>query len=195
VLISLYKFLPNCQVLVSHSQSSNFQRINLFLPFCLYAFSPQNILIPVLYTMSRHNSVAIAVGYGLDGRGSISDRGKRFLSSPQRPDRLWDPPSLLSNCSLGGKAPGIWSYHSPSSSVEVKNGAAILPLPDMSSWRDAWLIKHRDNFTLPLHLREMFLQRHYFRTFSSNLSPLDQPYRPPPVYLISLNVIFYRING
>jgi hypothetical protein len=39
----------------------------------------------------------IATGYGLDGRGSIPGRGKRLFSTPQRPDRLWGPPSLLPN--------------------------------------------------------------------------------------------------
>jgi hypothetical protein len=42
-------------------------------------------------------SVGIAMGYGLESRGSISGRVKRFVSSSQRPDRLWNPPSLLSN--------------------------------------------------------------------------------------------------
>jgi hypothetical protein len=37
---------------------------------------------------------------------------------------------------------------SPTSSDEVKNGGAIPPLSHMSSWRDAYLIRHRDNFTL-----------------------------------------------
>jgi hypothetical protein len=42
--------------------------------------------------------VGIATGlYGLEDRGSIPGRGKRFFSSPQRPDRLWGPSSLLSN--------------------------------------------------------------------------------------------------
>jgi hypothetical protein len=36
------------------------------------------------------------MGYGLDGLGAISGRGKIF-SSPQRPNLLWGPPSLLSN--------------------------------------------------------------------------------------------------
>jgi hypothetical protein len=40
--------------------------------------------------------VSITMGYGLDGPGSIPG-SVRFLSSPQRPDRLWGPPSLLSN--------------------------------------------------------------------------------------------------
>jgi hypothetical protein len=46
---------------------------------------------------SRDSSVGIATGYGLDGRGSISGKDKRFFYTSQRPDRPWDPPSLLSN--------------------------------------------------------------------------------------------------
>jgi hypothetical protein len=42
-------------------------------------------------TKSRDASVGIALGYGLDGGGW------EFFSSPQRPERLWGPPSLLSN--------------------------------------------------------------------------------------------------
>jgi hypothetical protein len=44
----------------------------------------------------RDSSVGIATGYGLDGPGLIPGSVKYF-SSPDRPDRLWDPPSLLSN--------------------------------------------------------------------------------------------------
>jgi hypothetical protein len=39
---------------------------------------------------------SISTGYGLDGPRSIPG-SVRFLSSPQLPDRLWGPPSLLSN--------------------------------------------------------------------------------------------------
>jgi hypothetical protein len=46
---------------------------------------------------SRNSSVGIATGYVLDGRDSISGKGKRFFSTPQRPDWLWGPLSLLSN--------------------------------------------------------------------------------------------------
>jgi hypothetical protein len=40
-----------------------------FLPFYLY----------LLYFRSRYNSVGIATGYELEGRGSILDRGKIFF--------------------------------------------------------------------------------------------------------------------
>jgi hypothetical protein len=48
---------------------------------------------------SRDSAVDIATGYGLDDRrvGVPVPVGSRIFSSPQRPDRLWDPPILLSN--------------------------------------------------------------------------------------------------
>jgi hypothetical protein len=45
----------------------------------------------------------------------------RFFTSPQRPDRLWGPPSV--------KRQGCEADHSPPSSAEFKNGGAILPRP------------------------------------------------------------------
>jgi hypothetical protein len=35
------------------------------------------------------NSVCIAKGYRLDGRGSVPGKGKRFFSTPQSPDQIW----------------------------------------------------------------------------------------------------------
>jgi hypothetical protein len=54
-------------------------------------------LCTVLKYRIQDSSVGIEAGYGLDGRGSIPGRDKRPSSTPQRPDRLWGPPSLLSN--------------------------------------------------------------------------------------------------
>jgi hypothetical protein len=41
-----------------------------------------------MHILSYSNRVGIATGYKLDGRGSIPGRGRRFMSSPQGPDRL-----------------------------------------------------------------------------------------------------------
>jgi hypothetical protein len=64
-------------------------RILYTQPFCThYQESPY---------MSRGSSVSIVSDYGLDDRGSISDRGKGFFLLSLRLDRLWGPSSLLSN--------------------------------------------------------------------------------------------------
>jgi hypothetical protein len=108
------------------------------------------LIFIVRYPRNRDSSVGIATGYRLDGRSSIPGRDKIF-SSPQRPDRLWGPPSLLFNGYRGSfpgvKQPGPEADHSPPSSTEVKNCGAVSPLPHMSSWYGAKLIKRRDNFT------------------------------------------------
>jgi hypothetical protein len=56
---------------------------------------------------SRDSVAGIATGYGLDdqGFGVPVPVGARIFSSPCRPDRLWGPPSLLSN-GTGGSYPG-----------------------------------------------------------------------------------------
>jgi hypothetical protein len=38
------------------------------------------------------SSVDTAVGYRLNDRGLSPVKGNRFFSTPQLPDRLWDPP-------------------------------------------------------------------------------------------------------
>jgi hypothetical protein len=104
--------------------------------------SKKTILILSYYLyMSRDSSVGIATDYELDGWYSIPGKRKIFFSSPRRPDRLWGPPSLLSNGYQGSitgvKWPGREADHSPASSVEVKNGRARHPLFHTSSWRGA----------------------------------------------------------
>jgi hypothetical protein len=78
---------------------------------------------------NQYSSVSIVTSLraGLPrNRGSIPGRSKRFFSSPQRPDRLWDPhtqPSI--QCVQGAlsqevKRPGPETDQSPPSSFEVK---------------------------------------------------------------------------
>jgi hypothetical protein len=88
----------------------------------------------IQYIRNRDSSADIGAGYRLDGRGSIPGSGKNFFSSPQRPDRLWGPPSLLSSAYRGALSPVVprlerEAGHSLPSSAEVKTGGAILPLP------------------------------------------------------------------
>jgi hypothetical protein len=73
------------------------------------------------------------MGYGLDGKASTPGRDKKFL----RPGLLLTQPPVQwvpAENRLGREAD-----HSPPSTAEVKDGAAISPLPDMSSWRGAQL--------------------------------------------------------
>jgi len=62
--------------------------------------------------------------------GSSAGRGWEFFFSPPRPDRLWDPPSLLFNCTralfLGVKRPGR------EASAEVKNAWSYTSTPPIS---------------------------------------------------------------
>jgi hypothetical protein len=58
-------------------------------------------------------SVSIKTAYEQEGLGSIPNRDKTFFFTPQSPDRLWGPTSLLFNWCRGlitrGKAAGASS--------------------------------------------------------------------------------------
>jgi hypothetical protein len=60
--------------------------------------------------------------------GLNPDRGKRFFSPPNLPDRLWGPPSLLFGGHRGSFPDANLRVrdvdHSPLSHTEVKNGAS-----------------------------------------------------------------------
>jgi hypothetical protein len=86
--------------------------------------------LPINYLIKP---VGIATGYGIDGRGLIPLRDKRFFSTPYRPDQLGaysaSYPMSPGSSFFGVKRPGRETDHSPPSSAEVKNGGAIPPLP------------------------------------------------------------------
>jgi hypothetical protein len=86
---------------------------------------------------SRGSSVGVVTGYGLDVPGSIPGSA-RFFSSPQRPDRLWGPSSLLSNGCRGMKL---------ATHLHLVTRSRVV-----SSWLSAKVIKHRNNFTVTFEL-------------------------------------------
>jgi hypothetical protein len=91
---------------------------------------------------SRDRSLGIVTGYGLDGQGLNTGRGRLALG-PTHPPIQWLPGSL----SLGIKRSGHEVDHSPLSSAKVKNGGTVRPFTHMSSWQ-CLLINTR--ITLPL---------------------------------------------
>jgi hypothetical protein len=89
---------------------------------------------------SWDNSVGIATGHGLDGRGSIPGKSKRFVSS--RPALGATQPTIQWVPGGGALSPEVnrperERGHSLMYSVDAKNGEAIPPLPHTSSWRGA----------------------------------------------------------
>jgi hypothetical protein len=82
--------------------------------FCLTATIAQSIL---------------RLGHRLDFRGSIPGRDKRSSSSPQFPDRLEDPSSLLSNGYRWLFPPEVNRSGRMLIIAEVTNGGAKHPLP------------------------------------------------------------------
>jgi hypothetical protein len=77
-------------------------------------------------------SVSIPIGWTASGWRFDAGQGQKDLSS-HSPDRLWGPPSLLSNGCLGVKRSGRKADHSSLSSAEVKSGEDIFPLLHASS--------------------------------------------------------------
>jgi hypothetical protein len=92
--------------------------------------------------------VGVAATYGLGGRVLFSAwQDFLFFAASIPALRLNHPPIQWVPWAIspGLKKPGCEADHSPPSSAEVKNGGAIPPLPCMTSWHSAYLIKHRDN--------------------------------------------------
>jgi hypothetical protein len=104
--------------------------------------------------MSRDSSVGIALGYGLDDRGSrvrfSAGAGNFSLHHHVQNGSGAHPASyrrILGALSLGIKRSGCEADHSPPSIAEVKNEWSYTSTPQYVFM--AWcLVKHRDNFAI-----------------------------------------------
>jgi hypothetical protein len=96
--------------------------------------------------MSQDISFGIAMGYRMDGWVLFPSRGKRFFSTAQHPDWLWDSPNLLFS--------GYWGVKltTPLLRAQIKNGGTMPPFSCTSSWHSAVLIKNRDNSVTLLYI-------------------------------------------
>jgi hypothetical protein len=106
-----------------------------------------------LCSWSKHTVVRIAKRHELDGWISITDRSKRFFSTPNHQDLFWDPHSRITRVQRGRlytrlKQPGRESELPPPSSVLVKNDEAIQPLSNASSCFAVQLIEHKETFII-----------------------------------------------
>jgi hypothetical protein len=99
------------------------------------------IIDPCKFKMSQASSIGIAMGFGLEDRDSIPDRGKR-VSLPTASRPVMGTTQPLIQCVPGVisqevKRLGREADHSLPSSAKVKNSGAIPPLPHTSSWLGA----------------------------------------------------------
>jgi hypothetical protein len=88
--------LPDLITLIILDGEYNLRSTSLCVPNSLLPVTSSSFGLPQLSLLS---AVGIATGYGLGDRG-VGLRvavGSRIVSSPRHPDRLWSPPSLLSN--------------------------------------------------------------------------------------------------
>jgi hypothetical protein len=136
------KFSNSFTDLTVISYGSLFRPVHTFTP----SFSKTCLIVSTHHTKSRDSAVGIATGWS-SSPGSFKNfhfsNSSRLALGSTQPRTQWVPEV---------KWPGHETDHSPLAIAEVNENESIFQLPHMSSWCSAWLIKHGDNFTLPITL-------------------------------------------
>jgi hypothetical protein len=125
----------------------------------MYSFQSTYFSWNYFVSCSRDSSVGIALGYGLDDRGSrvqFPVGAGKFSIHHRVPNGSGAHPASYP-MGTGGSFPGGKADHLSPSSAEVKEWVELYPhSPNTPSWRGAQL-KHRNNFTFYLLIRLVLL--------------------------------------
>jgi hypothetical protein len=106
---------------------------------CSFCYVLMLLVLCTLCLGSRDSAVGIATGCGLDD-GWVGVRvpvGSRIFYSPRRPDRLWGPPSLLSNGYRGLSGREVKLTTHLKVVPRSRKCESVHPLPHTPSWRSA----------------------------------------------------------
>lgn len=130
--------------------------------------------------------------------GLIPSRGKGFTSLPNRPNRLWGPPSCLFHeyrwlPAWGVRRPGREADHSPASCAEVKNERSYTSIPPYAFDRDNVSLVHTIWFFVCLifsFLRLLFLSfcHHWYHSavHTLNLTTDDVSLKDPTRHICDI---------
>jgi hypothetical protein len=126
-------------------------------------------------------AVCIVTGYGLDN-WKVRVRvpvGTITSYTPHCPDWLWGPTLRPIQWVTGALSPGVKrpeseADHPPSTTVEIKKTWIYTSTPHPASWRNAYLVKHRDKFTFSRKVHRLLVISNRDEQFSS-LAPSELP--------------------
>jgi hypothetical protein len=108
---------------------------------------PHKIKINRILICWEDSSVHIGTGYGLDSLGLIP-HSARFFSSPQHPDRLWGPPSLLSNGHRGLLSPRVKWQGLRSRTVELQRTLKLRTVWCSNNFKVEQKIRGKSQFSI-----------------------------------------------
>jgi hypothetical protein len=128
----------------------------------------------------KHRGDYLVTGYWIDGWFSNPGRGKILFFTPQRPDRLCSPPSLLSK-----RYRVLFLRDCNGRGVKLTTHLRVMPRskePHQTfSWRGTQLTMHSCNFTYPYVRKHVgmlrgILSHHWSRQTPSWRSTIIRPY-------------------